>query len=127
MRHRFAADQATFVEEPLVIAVEFLERVVGQDRGLRLLSDAQHERIAATDSTSGRCDEFVVGDALLELLGFLLVDAMPERGVDHDGDRGVRVVVHERHHRLAQLGETGQRAPFGGDVGPVDHDVAGPL
>ncbi len=125
--HRLPADQAPLVEEPFVVPVELLERVVGEDRGVRLLGDAQHECVAAADRAGGWCDEFVVGDALFELLGFLLVDAVAEGGVDHDGDRRVRVLVHERHHRLVQLGEARQRAPFGGDVGPVDHDVAGPL
>ena len=127
VRHRLAADQPAVVEQPLVVAVELLERVVREDRCVRLLGDREHERVAASDGTGRRCDEFVVGDALLELLDLGLVDAVAERGVDDDGDRGVRVLLHEGHHRLVQLGEAGQRAAFGGDVGPVDHDVAGPL
>ncbi len=127
VRHRLAADQSAVVEEPLVVAVELLERVVGEDRCVRLLSDREHEGITTSDGTSRRSDEFVVGDALLELLDLGLVDAVAERGVDDDGDRRVRILVHEGHHRLAQLGEAGQRAALGGDVGPVDHDVAGPV
>ncbi len=127
VRDRLAADQPTFVEEPLVVGVELLEGVVGQNRRLRLLGDTEHERVAASDRPGRRSDQFVVRDAGLELGDFLLVDAMPEGGIDDDRDGGVGVLLHEAHHRLVQLREAGQRAPFGGDVGAVDHHVGRPF
>ena len=68
VRHGLATDEAALVEQPVVLAVELLERVVREDRRLGLLGDAQHERIATTDRTRGRGDEFVVGDRGVELL-----------------------------------------------------------
>ncbi len=127
VRHRLAADQAALVEQPLVVGVELLEGIVREDRRIRLLGDGEHEGIASTDCTGGRGDEFVVGDALLELLHLLLVDPVTERGVDDHGDGRVRMLLHETHHRLAELSEAGQRTALRGDVGPVDHDVAWPF
>ena len=124
MGNRLAADQSALLEEPLMGSVELLEGVVAQHRGTRLLGDVEHEGIAAADRAGGWRDQFVVGDRLVELGSFRLVDAMTEGGVDHHGDRHIGVIRHERCHRLVQLLETRHGATLGRDVGPVDHDVA---
>ena len=87
VRDGLAADQAALVEEPRVLAVELLERVVAEDAGADLVGDAQHEGVAAADRAGRRGDELVVGDGEVELRRLLLVDAVAERGVDHDRDR----------------------------------------
>ena len=53
----------------------------------------------------------------------LRVDPMTEGGVDHDGDQRVRVLLHERRHRIVQLSEAGHGPALGGEVGTVDDDV----
>jgi hypothetical protein len=103
--------------------MELLERVVGEHGRAGLVGDAQHEGVASTDGPRRRGDELVVGDPLVEVLHLGLVDAMPERRVDDDGDRGVGELLHERHHGVLELGEARQRPSLGGDVGPVDDDV----
>ena len=122
---RLATDQASLVEQPFVLAVEFLERVVRQHVSIGFVGNRQHERIAAADGSGRWSDQFVVGDRLVEVLDFPAVDPVPERGVDDDRDDRSRVVVHERHHCLVQLQEARLGSTFGGDIGPVDHEVAG--
>ncbi len=95
--------------------------------GARLVGDAEHERVAPPDRSGRRRDQFVVRDARLELGDLPLVDAVTERRIDDDRDRGVGMLLHEALDRLAQLGEARHRPTFGGDVGAVDHDVGGPL
>ena len=58
--HRLAADQPTLVEEPRVLAVELLERVVRQHVGVGAVGDLQDERVAATDRAGRRRDELAV-------------------------------------------------------------------
>ena len=86
---RLSADQAAFVEEPAVSSVELLVAVVRQDRCLHLVGDAQHERVAAADGAGRWSNDLVVADSSVELGDLLGVDAMAERGVDHDRDQRV--------------------------------------
>ena len=86
MRIGFTADEATFVEQPLVLAVELLERIVRQDRGVHLVGDAQHEGVATPDGAGRWGNEFVVVDGIIELGAFARVDAVAEGGVNHHGD-----------------------------------------
>ena len=103
--HRLAPDETAFVEQPVVLTVELLEGVIGEDGRADLVGDGEHERVATTDGARRRSDEFVVGDGFVELAHLLAVDAMTEGGVDDHGDEGIGLLLHERHHRLVQLGE----------------------
>ena len=107
MGNRFAADEAALIEEPLVLAVELLERVVRQDRRPSFVRDSQYEGIPATDRSSRRCHEFVVRNRLIELGALGLVDAVAEGGVDHDGDQHPGILGHHGQHRLIQLHQAG--------------------
>ena len=100
MRNRLAADQSALLEEPLMGSVELLEGVVAQHGRARFASDIEYEGVAATDRASGRCDELVVRDRLVELGSLGLLDAMSEGGVDDHGDGYVGVIGHERRHRF---------------------------
>ena len=121
--HRLAADEPTLLEQPRVLAVELLERVVGQDGGAGPAGDLQDEGVAPADGAGRRGDQLVGVDRVLVGLAFLAVDAVGERGVDHDGDVVGRVLLDERLHRLVELGEAGRVAALGGDVRTVDDDV----
>ena len=48
-RHRLAAQEPAFVEQPAVLAVELLEGVVGQDRRSGPVGDLEQEAVAAPD------------------------------------------------------------------------------
>ena len=50
------------------------------------------------------------------------VDAMAERGVDHDGHHVGRVLGQVLAYRLIELREAGQGTAFGGQIGTVDDD-----
>ncbi len=63
MGNGLTADEAAFVEEPLVLTMEFLERIVGQNRRSDLVGNAQYEGVAAPDRSGWRRDQFVVGNA----------------------------------------------------------------
>ena len=118
-----APDQTAFVEQPIDLSVELLERVVGQDRGVHLLGDGQHESVTTTDGPGRGRNELVVGNGLVELGRLFRIDPMAEGGIDDHSDERVGVLGHERHHRLVQLGETGERAALGSDVRTVDDDM----
>ena len=60
---------------------------------------------------AGGVDELVVGGRLLERRPLLVGDAVAERGVDDDGDLGVRVLVAEGPHRLVELARLGRERP----------------
>ena len=124
VRHRLAADEPTLVEQPVVVAVELLVGVVGEDGGLDLVGDGEHERVAPADGPGGRCDELVVLDGGVELGHLPRVDAMAEGGVHDDRDDVVGVLLHEGQDGLVELLEARQRSPFGGEVGAVDDDVS---
>ena len=63
--------------------------------------------------------------ARLEQLALGLVDAMPERGVDDDRQRGMAVLIEERTNRLVELSEARRGTTFGRDVRAVHDDVVG--
>ena len=121
--HRLAADQPAVVEEPGMLPVELLEGVVGQDGGAGALGDPQHERVAATDGARRRRDDLAVEHGLAHLVALGVPHAVLEGGVDHDDDAGARVLGGVRAHGLVELLEAGERSSFGGQVGPVHHDV----
>ena len=123
VRHRLAADEPALLEEPRVLAVELLERVVRQDGGAGPAGDLQDEGVAATDRPGRRRDQLVGVDGVLVGLAFLAVDAVGERGVDDHGHVLGRVLLDERLHRLVELGEARERPALGGDVRSVDDDV----
>ena len=123
--HRLAADEPPLVEQPVVVAaVELLERVVRQDRGLDLVGDGEHEGVTAPDGAGRRGHELVVLDGGVELGHLPRVDPMAERGVHDDGDDVVGVLLHERQDGLVELLEARHRSPFGGEVRAVDDDVS---
>ena len=122
VRNGLATDQPSLVEQPVVLAVELLERVVREHPCVRLVGDAEHERIAAADRAGRRGDQLVVGDGGVERLHFLLRDAMAEGGVDDHRHLDTRIVGEERHHRLVELIEARHTATLGGDVGAVDDE-----
>ena len=106
-----------------MLAVELLERVVGQHGGARLLCDAEQKGVAPADGAGRRRDDLAVGLRLVECLALRLVDPVPERGVDHHGDLGVRELALEFPDRLVKLGQGRHGATLGGDVGPVHDDA----
>ena len=122
--NRLAADQPAIVEQPRMFAVKLLERVVGQHRGTGLFGDAQQEGVTPADGARRRRYQFPRGFRLLEHRDFRRVDAMPERGIHHDGHHVGRVLGQILAHRLIKLGEARQGPPFRGQVGAVDDDLA---
>ncbi len=121
----FAADEPAPFEQPLVVAVELLERIVRQHRRPGLVGDAQQEGVAAPDGAGRGRDQLTGGFGLLEHLRLALVDAMPERGVDDDGNHVVGVLQQELTHRLVELDQARHGTALSGQVGSVDDDVAG--
>ena len=111
VRHGLAADEATFVEQPVVLRVELLVAVVGEDVGVDLVRDAEHECIAATDGAGRRRHQLVVADRLVELGDLFGVDAVAEGGVDDHRDERRRVFRHVGEDRFVELFETGAVRP----------------
>lgn len=125
MRHRFAADQTAGIEQPRILSVELLERVVRQHDRPGLVGHAEDEGIATTDGTGRRGHQLVVGDGVVELGSLGSVDPVTEGRIDDNGHEGVRVLSDIGQHRVVELRQTGSRPPFGGDVRSVDHDMGG--
>ena len=123
VRHGLAAHQAALVEQPAVLAVELLERVVGQHDGVGPVRDLQQERVAATDHTGGRRDHLARVHRVLERRALRVVDAVREARVDDDGDRGRLVLLEVRAHCLVELLQARQGATLGRKVRSVDDDV----
>ena len=119
-----APDQASLVEQPVVVAVELLVGVVGQDGCPHLVGDGEDEGIASSDRACGWAHQFVVLDGGVELGHFRRIDSMTEGGINHHGDLVVGELPDERHDRLAELREAGHGSTFGGDVRTVYHDVS---
>ena len=114
--HRLAPDQASLVEEPLVLAVELLERVVRQHHGPGLVGDAQEEGVAPADGPGGRRHHLAGGLGLLVRAELGSGDPMGKGGVDHDGHDGFGILDEKLPHGLVQLGQARRRAPFGRDI-----------
>ena len=123
VRHWLAADQPPFVEEPLVLAVELLERVVREDIGIRTIGDLQHERVAASDRTCRRSEELTLEHCFLERLSLLRIDAMTEGRVDDNSRVLVRILLEQRANCTVQLRKARRGASFRRDVRPVHHDM----
>ena len=122
--HWLASDEAAFIEQPFVVTVKLLERIVRQDDGVRLFGNLQHERIATTNSSGGRRHQFVVFDRFVEFCDLARVDAMAEGGVDDNSDDVCRVLLHVCHHGIVQLLQARQGAAFGGQVGSINDNVS---
>lgn len=101
-----AADEAVLLEQPAVFAVELLEGVVGQDGGVDLFGDPQHERVSSADRSGRRGRQLTVGVGLLELSTLGLFDPMTERGVHHDRHLDPRVLLEKGHHGFVELLQT---------------------
>ena len=124
VRYRLAADEAAFIEQPVVVPVELLERIIRQHASLGLVGNREHERVAATNRPGGGSDQLVVGYCLVEIGDLGLVDAMTKSCVDDHRDDRVRIGLDERHDGIVKLSETGRAAPLGCDIRAVDHKVA---
>ena len=103
MRYWLAANESTLVEQPGVLTMKLLIAVVGQNRGIDLVGDAEHKRIATTNCAGWRSDQFVVADRLVELGHLGWVDSMSKGGVHHNGDQRIRVFAHVRQYGVVQL------------------------
>jgi hypothetical protein len=123
VRHGLATDETTLVEQPRVLPVELLERVVGEHDRVHAVGHLQDERVAASDHTRRRRDDLARLDALLERFALARVDAVRERRVDDDGDRLRRELAEERAHSVIELRQARQRSALGREVGAVDNDV----
>ena len=104
--HGFATDEAAFVEQPGVLAVELLEGVVGQDGGASPFGDLEDEGITPAGGAGGWGDDLVGLDGLF--VGFALgwVDAVTEAGVDNHSHPIGGVLGHEGLHRFIELLQT---------------------
>ncbi len=125
-RHRLAADEAAWLEEPRAFCVELLEGVVREDEGARFLGDAQDEPVTPADCSSWRCHQFAVFDGLLECWHLCRVNPMAECGIDHNNDLGrgkSRVFAEKRVDRFVQLRQAWSGAALGGEVRAVDDDL----
>jgi hypothetical protein len=107
-RHRFASDQAVLVEEPFVLAVELLERVVGKHYRPHLVRDPEKEGVASADRSRRRGHDVALGLSLFEYRALLDRDPVPKCGVYNDGDNVVRVLDQKFTYRLVELLEAGQ-------------------
>ena len=123
--HRLRADQAPRLEEPLVLGVELLERVVREDRAAGAVRDLQQEAVTAPDRARGRRDDLTRRLGLRECGALGGVDAVLEARVHHDGRDRTGVLGAESGDRLLELGEARFGPPLGGEIRSVDHEVVG--
>jgi hypothetical protein len=121
--NRGAAEKATTLEQPGMLAMELLERVVRQHGPVDLLGNTQQERVAASDGAGRGMDVLAAQRGLLETGKLGGIDPVRERGVDDDGDLRVRMVAPELDDSVFQLFQARQGPALGGDVGSVDDDV----
>ena len=103
--------------------MELLERVVRQDDRSDPIGHLQDECIAPADGPGRRRDQLGIGHGLIEFGTFGRIDAVAEGGIHDDGEASHVVLGEEGLHRFVELGEAGQRARLGGDVGAVNDDV----
>ena len=123
--HRLRADEPAGLEQPLVLRVELLERVVRQDGAAGAVRDLQQEPVAAPDRAGRRRDDLARGLGLRERGALGRVDAVLEARVDDDGRDGAGVLAVERGDGFLELGEAGLGAALGRQVGAVDHEMVG--
>ena len=120
--HRFAADEATPVKEPVVSTVELLEGVVGEDGGTQFIGHLENEAVAPADGAGGGHDDFAFEIRRFERWLFGSADPVGEGGIDDDQDISARVFFHEALNRFVELVQTGKGTTLGCDVRSVDHD-----
>ncbi len=123
--NRLRADEPSGLEQPLVLRVELLERVVREDGPAGAVRDLQQEPVTATHRAGRRRHDPTRGFGLGELGALRRVDAVLEARVDDDGRHGTRMLRVEGRDRLFELGEAGFRPPFRREVRSVDHEVVG--
>ena len=121
--HRGAAEKAATLEQPGMLAMELLERVVRKHGPIDLLRNTKQERVSASDGTGRGMDVLAAQRSLFETRKLRGVDPVRERGVDNDGYLRVRMVAPELGDSFFQLLQARQGPAFGGDVGSVDDDV----
>ena len=102
-RDRLAADQSSLVEQPRVRAVEFLERVVTDDDGLRSMGDLKNECVASADHARRRRDDLACVDRGASGLAFALRNAMLEGRIDDDGDEFEVILIAKRRNGFTEL------------------------
>jgi hypothetical protein len=122
--HGLAAHQPSRIEQPVVLTVELLERVVGQDRRLGPIGDLQDERIAPPDRPGRRGDDLARGHRVLVDLALAAGDAVRERRVDDDRHDLWPELGHEGLHRVVELRQAGELTTLSGDVRTVDDQVS---
>ena len=88
-----------------MLAVELLERVVGEDDRTRPFGNAQDEGVAPADGTRRRGDHLTVEHGFAQRLALGLVDAVLERRIDDDRDPTLGVLLGIGAHRLVELGQ----------------------
>ncbi len=120
---RLPPDQTAFVEKPLVLAVELLERVVGQHDGPDLVGDSEQESVASAYRPRRRANDLCSRFRLFEKLPLLRGDAVAERSIYDDGDNVVWVLNEELAYRLVELFECRQRTAFRRNIRAVDDYV----
>ncbi len=107
-----------------MIAVELLERVIGQHDRIGLVGDLKNKTVAPANRSRRRHHDLTAVDRLVERGALGLVDAVTEGGIHHDCQLIFRTLVGERVYCLAQLSEAGKRSSLGGNVGTIDDDVS---
>ena len=112
-------------EQPRVLAMELLERVVREHDTVHLLGDAQQEGVTPADGARRRRDELAAPGELLEARAFGFLDPMCERRVDDDRHLRLAELAPHLGDRLLELGEARRCPPLGREIRAVDDDVAG--
>ncbi len=107
-RHWLAPDKAVLVEEPLVLPVELLERVVGQHDRADLVGDPEQEGVAPADRSRRRGHYVAIVLGLFVDRALLGRDTVTEGGVHNHGDNVVRVLAQKFAHCLVKPFEAGQ-------------------
>jgi hypothetical protein len=112
------------VEEPLMLSVEFLERVVGKDRGARLFGDPQQKGVTSSDGARRRRNHLASRFGFFESRHLRSVDAVSKGRIHNNRDVVLRVLSEKLPDCLVELGQAGKRTAFRGDIRTVDDDVA---
>ena len=123
MGHRLSTDESPLIEEPPVLTVELLERVVRQHHRIRAISNLQEERVTASDHAGWRRDDFARVDRFVERRSLRFIDAIWKGRVDDDRDCLGTELIDVGAHRIIELLQARQRATFCREVGAVYDDV----